>query len=152
ALPQEVRDAADREEARRQNRRARDLLHGPLVYAGLRAPLLVARRQVLEEPQLRPQVVADDVAVPALLERVEEIAHVDEEAGRLLKRLRAGAWRRIERLPARPTDVVDVRLDPGVRVTFADRVVVAEAVVRAAHEAHHVARRYSDLAEHHRHR
>src|SRR5262249_26782441 len=49
ALPEEVRDAAEREDAGREDRRARHLLHRALVDAGLRPPLLVSGRQVLEQ-------------------------------------------------------------------------------------------------------
>ena len=151
ALPEHVARRERHERDAGEHRPARDALGDAVVRAGLRAHALVAAADVLEDAHLRLEVVADDVAIPALRERLDEVAHVDVRAGGLLQRLRARGRRGIERDPAADR-VVEVRLDPRVSVALADRVVAPEAIVRAADEARDVARRDAELAQHQRHR
>ena len=101
---------------------------------------------------LGAEVVADDVVRPALRDGLDEVTHVDPGARVVAEGLGARAGRRVEGHPPRPRLVVDVGLHPRVRIAFADRVVVPEAVVLAADEAGHVAGGDSELAKHQRHR
>ena len=72
-----------------------------MVHAGARPKALVAPTQVVEDAHLLPQVVADDVRVPPLRERLDEVAQVVVRALGRLERLRAARRRRVERPPGR---------------------------------------------------
>jgi len=60
------------EEHTDQHRSSRHALGDATVGAGLRAHALVAAADVLEDADLRLQVVADDIAIPALRQRLDE--------------------------------------------------------------------------------
>ncbi len=123
---------------------------GPRPRHALRQERAVAvAGERLEEAHLLVEVVPDDVPIPALARRLEEIAQVGPGAGELALRGGVAGRRRVEGEPAL---VLDEDLDPRVRVALAHGVEVAEAVPRAADEAGDVARGDAEGAEHDRHR
>src|SRR5687767_9855273 len=73
SLPQEVRTDRNDEEDAGDDGAAREALGESVVRAGLLAQLLVALAHVVEEADLGLEVVADDVAVPALRQRLDEV-------------------------------------------------------------------------------
>src|SRR5512144_1713781 len=92
----------------------------------------------MKEVDLLPQVIPDDVAVPTLPGRLDDIANEGEHAGELAARRGFRGRRRVECLPA---SVGHEHLDPGVGVALTNGVVVPEAVVRPADETGDIARR-----------
>src|SRR5688572_15170551 len=103
----------------------------------LQLSIAVAHRA--QQVDLLPQVVADDVVIPALCTGFDQVTHEGEQPRDLALRRSVRRWGRVE---PRPTVARKIGLDPGVRVPLANGVEVAEAVVRAADEAGGVAAGY----------
>ena len=152
APPRPVRDDEPDEPEGGDARHARDAVERAFVRAAPPHRLVLTLGHLVEDANLLPEVVADDVPVPALRGPLDEVAHVHEEARRRLERLRAGGRRGVEGDPRAVLPVAEVGLHPGVRVALADGVVVPEAVVGPADESRDVAGGNPNLAKHERHR
>src|SRR3954465_3221690 len=97
-----------------------------------------------EQSDLLLQIVADNMAIPALRRGFDEVAHERQKARDIA--LWCGARRR-GRVETGPARVVQVNLDPGVRVTLANRVRPCEAIVGTANETCHVARGHAQRSQ-----
>ena len=105
-------------------------------------------RNGFEEIDLLAQIVAHDVAVPALSGGLDDVAQKCQHARELAARLGLGRWRRVEGLP---TALRKEHLDPRMRVALPDGVVVTEPIVRPPDEPGDVAGRDFELPQQHHH-
>src|ERR1035438_2885459 len=136
--PERIGESREREHAAGHYRTARERVERTAVDASSRPHSLVAVAKLFEDVNLLPEIIPDDVRIPPLGEGFYEVARVVVRPSRGLEWLRAARRRRVEGSPGGTLRIIDVHLDPRVRVAFADGVVAAESVPRAAHEAGHV--------------